>query len=112
MSKIGIQHRIDNLRNTLEQVDPRALAIHRMPDDLRRVYDRWLGQCERAEMYAEREHGANGMYAAMMDGTLDEAPMPSALRDYLDVPDEPQFAAGATLEDLSDAWRAMCEGDG
>ncbi len=111
MSKVGLAHRLRNLRDTLEQVDPRALAVHRMPQHLRRNYDKWRAQCKRADEYAEREHGPGGAYLAMLNGTLDAPAMPEQVRLYLKVSEPVQFAADAPLEDLADAYRIMIEGN-
>ncbi len=111
MSKVGLAHRLRNLRDTLEQINPRALAVHRMPQHLRRDYDKWRAQCERADEYAERDRGPGGAYAAMLDGTLDAPAMPERVKQYLNVPDDPQFADDVTAEDLAEIYREMLEGN-
>lgn len=108
MSKTGLAARLTNLRDKLEAVDPRALAIHRMPFDLRLKYDKWRGQCIRHDVYLERA-GLNA-YEQLISETDDSPSMPEAVRQYLGIEAEVELTVDMTLEQVADLYHEMTEG--
>lgn len=109
MSRVSLNRRLDALRSAAERIDPRVLAVHRLPPALRMSYDNWRRECDRVYADLEREGGPGASYEALIEGTLALPEPPRPVADALGITRGPVVPAGASDSEVAEIYRAMID---